>query len=209
MRLGHDMLATASRLAGRRRVGSTAPGPARRAGASRPNRLVASRARFIQRPSKGGGQETGPNPTDRGKPGTKQHLIVDAAGIPLAVDITAANVNECNHLQPMLDKIRPIHGRRGRPRFRPDKLHADKAYDHVFCRAGCQIRGVIPRIARRGIESAERLGRHRWVVERSFAWLHTFRRLATRYERRADIHRAFLHLGAALICFNSVARLFC
>ena len=108
----------------------------------------------------------------------------------------------------MLDKIRPIHGRRGRPRFRPDKLHADKAYDHVFCRAGCQIRGVIPRIARRGIESAERLGRHRWVVERSFAWLHTSRRLATRYERRADIHRAFLHLGAALICFNSVARSF-
>src|SRR5579872_3530948 len=98
---------------------------------------------------------------------------------------------------------------RGRPKHRPAKLHADKAYDHVFCRAGCLIRGVVPRIARRGIESAVRLGRFRWVVERSFAWLHNYRRLATRYERRADIHRAFLSLGAALICFNSVARLFC
>jgi transposase len=66
------------------------------------------------------------------------------------------------------------------------------------------------RIARRGIESKERLGRHRWVVERSFAWLHgAYRRLATRYERRADIHRAFLVIGAALVCFNFVATAFC
>jgi IS5 family transposase len=67
--------------------------------------------------------------------------------VPLAVEITPANANECNMLQPMLDKIPSIHGSRGRPRFRPDKLHADKAYDHVFCRAGCRIRGVVPRIA--------------------------------------------------------------
>lgn len=129
--------------------------------------------------------------------------------MPLAVSLTAANAHESNMLQPMLDKIPNIRGRRGRPRHRPDKLHADKAYDHVFCRAGCQIRGITPRIARRGVESRERLGRYRWVVERSFAWLHTFRRLATRYERRSDIHRAFLSIGAALICFNSVAKLFC
>jgi transposase len=106
-------------------------------------------------------------------------------------------------LQPMLDAIPPIRGRRGRPRFRPERLHADKAYDHVFCRAGCSVRGITPRIARRGIESKERLGRHRWVVERTFAWLHgVFRRLATRYERRSEIHHAFLTIGASLICLN-------
>ncbi len=161
----------------------------------------------IQRPGKRGGEATGPNPTDRGKLGTKQHLIVDRNGIPLAVDVTAANSNECNHLQPMLDRIPPIRGRRGPPRFRPAKLHADKAYDHVFCRAGCTIRGITPRIARRGIESRQKLGRYRWVVERDFAWLHgAYRRLATRYERRADIHRAFLSLGVALICLNFVQR---
>jgi IS5 family transposase len=128
-------------------------------------------------------QETGPNPTDRGTLGTKQHLIVDRKGGLLAVHLTPANKNECNMLQPMLDRIPPIQGRRGRPRFRPDKLHADKAFDHALCRAGCQVRGITPRIARRGIESKDKLDRHRWVVERSFAWLHgAYRRLATRYE---------------------------
>jgi transposase len=109
--------------------------------------------------------------------------------------LTPANANACNMLQPMLDKIPSIRRPRGRPRRRTNKHHADKAYDHVFCRAGCRIRGVVPQIARRGVESADRLGRHRWVVERSFAWLHCFRRLATRYERRADIHRGFLALA--------------
>jgi IS5 family transposase len=137
-------------------------------------------------------------------------LIVDREGVPLVVDITPANTADCNMLQPMLDKIPSIQGSRGRPRFRPAKLHADKAYDHIFCRAGCRVRGIVPRIARRGIESKERLGRHRWVVERTIAWLHgAYRRLATRYERRADIHRAFLSIGASLVCFNFVAAAFC
>ena len=67
-----------------------------------------------------------------------------------------------------------------------------------------RTRHITPRIARRGIESKERLGRHRWVVERSFAWLNQFKRLAIRYERRADVHEAFLHLGCALICLNAL-----
>lgn len=99
-------------------------------------------------------------------------------------------------------------GGRGRPRRRPGKLHADKAYDHRRCRQECRIRGVIPRIARRGIESSQRLGKHRWVIERTFAWLNRFRRLAIRYERRADIHLAFTTLACALVCLNQVRR-FC
>jgi IS5 family transposase len=142
-------------------VGSAPSCAARRTRTGRQGRLDTSQHRRFERAVKGGGAETGPNPTDRGKLGTKQHLIVDRQGIPLAVDITAANVNECNLLQPLLDKIRPVRGRRGRPRFRPDKLHADKAYDHVFCRAGCLVRSIVPRIARRGIESKQKLGRHR------------------------------------------------
>ncbi len=63
-------------------------------------------------------------------------------------------------------------------------------------------RGIKARIARRGIDSSERLGRHRWVVERTLAWLSRYRRLAVRYERRSDIHEAFLHLGCSLICLN-------
>lgn len=204
------MLASAARLAAGRSLGPAAPSAARRAGPRQQDRLDARKPRRFERAGQRGGQETGPNPTDRGKLGTKQHLIVDRNGVPLAVELTPANRNECNLLQAMLDKIPGIKGPRGRPRFRPDKLHADKAYDHVFCRAGCQVRGITPRIARRGIESKDKLGRHRWVVERSFAWLHgAYRRLATRYERRADIHRAFLSLGAALVSFNFVRAAFC
>jgi len=99
-------------------------------------------------------------------------------------------------------------GGRGRSRRRPRKLHADKAYDHRRCRQECRARGVSPRIARRGIESSQRLGKHRWVIERTFAWLNRFRRLAIRYECRADIHLAFTTLACALVCLNQIRR-FC
>jgi len=68
-------------------------------------------------------------------------------------------------------------------------------------------RGITPRIARRGIESSEKLGRYRWVVERTLSWMNRFRRLKVRYERRDDIHQAFLDLGCVLICWRSVQRL--
>ena len=63
-------------------------------------------------------------------------------------------------------------------------------------------RGIKCRIARKGIESSERLGRYRWMVERTLAWLAKYRRLTIRYERRADIHQCFLSLGCSLICCN-------
>jgi IS5 family transposase len=75
------------------------------------------------------------------------------------------------------------------------KLHADKAYDARRCRRACRQRGIVPRIARRGVDSSERLGRHRWVVERTLAWLARMRRLTIRYERRLDIHYAFSSLA--------------
>jgi transposase len=67
-------------------------------------------------------------------------------------------------------------------------------------------RGITPRIARRAIEYSERLGRHRWVVERTLSWLNRYRRLKVRYERRADVHQALLELGCALICWKHVQR---
>jgi transposase len=98
-------------------------------------------------------------------------------------------------------------GRRGRPRRRPAKLHADKGYDYRRCRDECVTRWVKHRIARNGIESKTHLGRYRWVVERTLAWLAPFRRLTIRCERLVAMHRAFLHLGCALICWNHLMRL--
>ena len=151
----------------------------------------------------------GPNPTDRGKPGTKRHLVVDAHGTPLGVVLSGANRHDSMMLAPALDAIPPVRsGKRGRPRRRPRKLHADKAYDNRRCRRECRERRITPRIARRGVESSQRLGRHRWVVERTHSWLNRFRRLAVRHERRDDIHLAFTLLGCALVCLNQ-SRRFC
>jgi transposase len=128
--------------------------------------------------------------------------VVDRRGIPLSVIHSAANVHDSKVLEEAVDAIEPIKGPRGRPRKRPKKLHADKAYDFSRCRKALRKRGITARIARRGIESSEKLGRYRWAVERTLSWLNRFRRLKVRYERRDDIHEAFLHLGCSLICLN-------
>jgi transposase len=129
---------------------------------------------------------------------------------PTAVRLTAANVNDGEVFEALLEAVEPIkRPGRGRPRVRPAKLHADKAYDCRRCRQYLRRRRIGCRIARRGIESSERLGRYRWIVERSLAWLHRYRRLAVRHERDADLHLAFLDLGCALICFNFLRQTFC
>jgi len=132
--------------------------------------------------------------------------VVDRQGIPLAIRQSAANVHDSKMLEETLDAIPPLRGRRGRPRQRPAKLHADKGYDYDRCRSACRQRGIMPRIARKGVESRERLGRHRWLVERTLSWLNRCRRLTVRYERRDDIHQAFLSLACALICWKFVQR---
>jgi transposase len=153
-------------------------------------------------PAKRGGEKTGKNPTDKGKAGTKRHLVSDRSGIPLAVMTSEANAHDSMVFEELVDAIEPIKRPRGRPRKRPKKLHADKAYDDKKCKGALRRRGIKSRIARKGIESSKKLGRHRWVVERTLAWLSNYRRLTIRYERRDDIHEAFLHLGCSLICLN-------
>ena len=112
-------------------------------------------------------------------------------------------------LERLVDAIAPLqqpHGGPGRPRRRPAKLHADLGYAARKNRAALRRRHITPRIARTGIESRTTLGRHRWVVERDFAWLHRNRRLLVRYERHPELHDAFLALGCALICRHFLER---
>ena len=129
--------------------------------------------------------------------------------MPLALLLSAANVHDSRLFEPLLDAVPPIRQCAGRPRKRPAKLHADKGYDFDHCRRAARRRDIMPRIARRGVESSEHLGRHRWVVERTLAWFARLRRLAVRYERRLDILRAFHLLAAALICIRVVGRWSC
>jgi transposase len=143
---------------------------------------------------------TGPSPVDRARTGSKHHLLVDAAGVPLAVTLTGGNRNDITQLLPLIDSIMPVSGKVGRPRQRPDRIVADRGYDHDSYRCELWRRGVKPSIARRGTEHGSGLGRWRWVVERTFAWLHNYRRLRIRWERDLVVHMAFLTLACALIC---------
>jgi transposase len=107
-------------------------------------------------------------------------------------------------LVPLLDRLhaRPVGGRIGRPRRKPDLLVADRGYDHDKYRRILRARGIGHRIARRRTGHGSGLGRQRWVVERGFAHLHNFRRLRTRYERTAEVHLAFLTLACAILCWR-------
>ncbi len=82
----------------------------------------------------------------------------------------------------------------------------DRGYDAEAIRQGLRARHIVPWLAKRNTQHGSGLGRWRWVVERTFAWLNQFRRLRVRYEKRADIHEAFLALACALLCWNALER---
>jgi transposase len=168
----------------------------------RSDRLVACRGRQLFSACGFWGLQTGPNPTDRAKLGSKRHLICDGRGVPLAIRLTGANRNDSQEALALVDTIPFLQEERGRPRHRPDCVLGDRGYDAEAIRQGLRARHIAPAIAKRNTEHGSGLGRWRWVVERTFAWLNQFRRLRVRYERRTDIHEAFLALACALICWN-------
>lgn len=151
----------------------------------------------------GGGTKTGPNPTDRGRPGSKHHAVVDPHGIPLAATTTSANVPDVVALAEVVDAIpAPRTRRRNRRKHRPRKLYADRAYDSGPHRKRMRRRKIEPVFARRNTAHGSGLGRYRWPVERFFAWLHGYRRLRLRTDWDDRMHNAFLRLAICIICFG-------
>jgi transposase len=150
----------------------------------------------------GGVEGSGPNPTDRGRPGVKHHVLTDANGIPLAADVTGANAPDVTELLPLVDGIGPVGGKPGRPRRRPESLYGDRAYDSEAHRDALRSRGIEPRLARRYTEHGSGLGVFRWVAERTLSWLHGFRKLRLVTEKGQDMQYAFLTLAISLICFR-------
>lgn len=123
----------------------------------------------------------------------------------MAVSLTGGNRNDITQLIPLIEDLhgRPVAGKRGRPRQKPDRLLADRGYDHDKYRRLLRALGITPVIARRGTTTnGSGLGRQRWVVERGFAHLHNFRRLRIRYERDPDMHTAFLTLACSILCWR-------
>lgn len=162
--------------------------------------------RLRQRPRPQRGPLTGPNPTDRGKKGSKIHLLVDRNGLPVSVAMSAANTHDSLALQPLVHGIPPVRSRRGPRRRKPARLHADKGYDYDYLRRWLRSRNIVPRIARRGVESSRHLGQHRWVVERTMSWLTGCRRLHRRYERKAEHFLAFTAIATSLINYRHLTK---
>ena len=187
-------MATAGRVAGGRRLGAAARAVARALTCGRRDRVVA-RSRGLQpRAGEQGGSATGPSPVDRARNGSKHHLWVDATGIPLAWTLTGGNRNDVTQLIPLVERVPPVRGKVGRPRRRPERVTADRGYDHDKYRRQLRQRGIKPEIARRQTGHGSGLGRARWVVERTFAWLHQHKRLL-RMACRGLVGNATARLG--------------
>lgn len=122
--------------------------------------------------------------------------------MPLAITLTGGHRNDVTQLLPLVDRLSALASW-----ARPDRLLADRGYDHDKYRRELWTRGIEPLIARRGEGHGSGLGRERWVVERSFAWLHQFRRLRIRWERDPDLHLAFMHLACAIVCWRKLRSL--
>jgi transposase len=129
------------------------------------------------------------------------HILSDRSGLPLVVAVSGGNVHDSESLKPMVAGLQSRHD--------PDreKLHADQAYDRADLRRWLRGKRIGVRIARKGVDSSQRLGRHRWVIERTMSWLTGYRRLSPRYERNPRDYLAFLGLAAAICCYKRLRRL--
>ena len=202
-----QLLASTSRLD---ENGSVVGGPSASAsgvGQRRPNRSFARRHRQPIGSRGFWGDHTGPNPTDRGKNGCKRHLIVDASGLPLAIEVTPANVHDSVPAMRLLDKIPPCAGTHGRPSSRPKIFQGDHAYGTPTNLKGTAARGIQPQMQRLGhpAKHGSGLGVFRYVVERTLVWLGHHRRLKVCYEKTGAHFQAFHDLAAAVTCARRLA----
>ena len=149
-----------------------------------------------------GGEDTGPNSTDRSKSGSKHHVLTDAQGIPLNATVTAANVNEVTQALDVLVNKPAVGGKPGPKRERPRRLQGDGGYDSEALRVLLRWLGITPVLGKRRREHGSGLGKSRWFVERTISWLHSFGRLRRRLDRHTELQEAFLGLACSLICLN-------
>jgi putative transposase len=147
-----------------------------------------------------GGGATGPNPTDRGKLGTKRHLLTDGHGLPIGLTVTGANRHDKTQVEAVLDSMPVVSFESGQ------HLCADKGYDYDDVRSAVSLAGYHDHILSRGDEKlALKLPGYRarrWVVEGSHSWLNRFRRILVRWEKKTENHLALLHLACAVIVWR-------
>lgn len=150
------------------------------------------------------GEKTGPNPTDRGKRGSKRSVLTDGRGVPVGLAIAGANVNDHLLLRETLEAI-PV-SRPDPSALDPQHLCLDKGYDYAGPRQTAAEYGFVLHLRTRGEEVAERrdLGKRarRWVVERSHSWFNRFRAVLIRWSKKPENALAMLHFAAAIVAWR-------
>lgn len=121
--------------------------------------------------------------------------------------MTAANRHDVTQLIPLVDAIPPVGGKVGAPLTKPEEVTGDRAYDSDPHRMTLSGRGIATSLARRREPHGSGLGFVRYVVEQTIALLHQFRRLRTRFDKRADVHETFMKIGCAMICWRRLHKL--
>jgi transposase len=157
-----------------------------------------------------GGEDTGPNPTDRAKSGVKRSLLTEGHGLPLGLVIEGANRHDMKLVRPTIESI--VVARPEPSQEQPQGMCLDKGYDYQEVRDILAEFGFTAHIRSRGEEAkelAQEAGKkaRRWVVERTHSWMNRFRRILIRWEKKPENYIAFLHFACALIAFRA-ARLF-
>lgn len=156
-----------------------------------------------------GGDDTGPDPTKRGKRGTKRQVLTDHQGAPLSAVISAANRNDMKVAEATLDNV-VVARPRPTPRA-PRHLCRDKGFDFPATRQAAQTRGYIVHTPQKGRKGAdppppppeeERHPARRWVIERTNSWHNRFRKLRIRYEKKARNYLGLVHLACFLIVYR-------
>lgn len=153
-----------------------------------------------------GGEHTGPNPTDRGKSGTKRHLLTDAGGLPVGLTVSGANVHDIKELEPVFASMPFLP-----PDYEPDAPYgfcADKGYESEAVRAFIWRQGYADHIRSRCEEKDHKqtvpgYRARRWVCERTHSWMNRYRRILVRWEKKTDNYLALLHLVCAIIIWKA------
>ena len=159
-------------------------------------------------PSPLGGLQTGKNPTDRGKLGSKVHLLVDERGAPLAIFITGSNEHDKWSADDLI-----VHIVAKRP-YREQHFCADKGYDYEDVHVFVGLKNYIAHIKHRRrrnepkdecpIPGEKTFPARRWVVERTFSWLAKRRSIATRWCKKSDNWLAFVHMACSQVLLNII-----
>jgi putative transposase len=157
-----------------------------------------------------GGQKVGKNPTDRGTRGTKRSVRTEGGGVPIGLAVEGANRHDCNMARETIASI-PIPRPKPTPE-RPQGMCLDQGYDSDEVRDLLAEFGCTAHMRARG-EEAHALKHEagykarRWVVERTPSWMHRFRRVLIRWDKKVRNYLAFLHLACAYITYKQAGLL--